>query len=164
MNTESSFIVGIGQLCGRSVPDVLETMFFAMAVESQDAQVGGDSMRVHLDFRGSPSGTFTLHADRPALAQLGAAFLGNDNEELSPAEVGDVACELANILCGSVLSEAESESGFELDEPRLEPPAAHSASPLHRSPPDYQARFQLDNGGALEIGFLLESSPRAGRE
>ena len=143
----ATVIGGIEQLCGRCVPDVLETMFFAMAVENTEIRTGPDPVSVQVAFRGSPPGEFSLKADRAVLAALGAAFLGKeDGEEMTPAEVAQTACEMANITCGSVLSEAESESGFDLDEPAVE----ESASAFE---PDYEARFELDTGGALEIGF-----------
>ncbi|MBS1872930.1 MAG: chemotaxis protein CheX [Acidobacteria bacterium] len=147
----------IGQLCGRCVPDVLETMFFAMAAESEQARAGDDALSVRVCFRGSPSGCFGLKTDRSTLSTLGAAFLGKLSEdEMTPAEVAQTACELANIVCGSVLSEAESDSGFDLDEPAIDPGAPDENGSA------YSAFFELDTGGALEIHFRfaeLEANP-----
>ena len=155
MSTDTSFVSDIGQLCGRCLPEVLETMFFAMAVESEDARVDGDSLAVRLVFRGSQSGVFGLKADRSVVASIGAAFLGKfDEGDLTGDEVSQVACELANMVCGAVLSEAESETGFELDEPQLDGEPFETVA-------DYEARFEVDTGGAVEIRFRLDGAPRA---
>lgn len=151
----STIISGISDLCGRCVPEVLETMFFAMAIENEQAQTSDEAVSVRVLFRGAPSGEFGLRADPGLLATLGAAFLGKfDDEPLTPAEVSQTACELANMVCGSVLSEAESDCGFDLDEPQID---AHA---FGDGPPDCEMRFELDTGGAMEIRFrFAEPAP-----
>ena len=48
---------------------------------------------------------------------LAANFLGEDEADLADADVGEVVGELANMLCGSVVSRMEGNSHFVLTHP-----------------------------------------------
>ena len=48
-----------------------------------------------------------------------ADFLGVDEGELTGHQVGEVVCELANMICGSVLSRMESAATFRIAPPKL---------------------------------------------
>ena len=104
-----------------SVREVLEKMFFVEALDEPpgetDSPDGG--LAVELTFEGSPSGALTLRVSIAAARQIAADFLGQDESGLSPAQVGEVVCELANMICGSVLSRVESTATFHLAPPRL---------------------------------------------
>jgi hypothetical protein len=52
---------------------------------------------------------------------VGAGFLGREEAEVSDAQAGEVVCELANMICGSVLSRLESEATFQITHPELTP-------------------------------------------
>ena len=104
-----------------AVADVLEKMFFVRALDPEEfaASDSGAMLTAQLSFRGQPPGWLTLRiAAKPARA-IAADFLGANEEELSDPEVGDVICELANMICGSVLSRLESTVAFRLDSPHL---------------------------------------------
>ena len=104
-----------------SVSDVLEKMFFVRSLEEDDLQECADDtvMAAQLTFRGEPSGSLRLRIRAKAARVIAADFLGAQEEDLSEREVGDVICELANMICGSVLSRVESSVLFRLDSPRL---------------------------------------------
>jgi CheY-specific phosphatase CheX len=104
-----------------SVQEVLEKMFFVEALDEPPDQTesqDGD-MAVELSFEGAPSGALTLRVSSAAARQIAADFLGQDESGLSSAQVGEVVCELANMICGSVLSRSESTTTFRLAAPRL---------------------------------------------
>lgn len=108
-----------------STEEVLETMFFTSLVEegmpgdsAATEPVTTPSVSSSLNFRGTPSGVFQVDLALPAAQSLAANFVG-DEEPLSETKVGEVVCELANMLCGSVLSRVGSESSFDLSHPEL---------------------------------------------
>jgi hypothetical protein len=55
---------------------------------------------------------------------VGAGFLGREEAEVSDGQAGEVVCELANMICGSVLSRLESEETFQITHPELVPQEA----------------------------------------
>jgi CheY-specific phosphatase CheX len=104
-----------------SVEEVLEKMFFVQALEEPSgvAAAPGELIAVKLTFEGSPSGTLTVCISTAAARQIAADFLGEDETALSTAQVGEVVCELSNMICGSVLSRVESSTTFRLAAPHL---------------------------------------------
>jgi CheY-specific phosphatase CheX len=53
---------------------------------------------------------------------VGAGFLGSEEMEVSDSQAEEVVCELANMICGSVLSRLESQETFRITHPELVPP------------------------------------------
>jgi CheY-specific phosphatase CheX len=102
-----------------SVADVLEKMFFIRDPEEDGLPPGSNLMTAQLAFAGQPSGSLRLQIPTPAARLISADFLGMEDAELSECEVGEVICELANMICGSVLSKVESSVTFRLESPRL---------------------------------------------
>jgi CheY-specific phosphatase CheX len=104
-----------------SVQEVLEKMFFVEALDEPAAETDSPegSMAVKLMFEGSPSGALKLSVSAGVARQIAADFLGQDESGLSSAQVGEVVCELANMICGSVLSRVESCTTFRLAPPSL---------------------------------------------
>ncbi|HLI86247.1 MAG TPA: chemotaxis protein CheX [Bryobacteraceae bacterium] len=104
--------------------EVLEQMFFIQPVEEavpQDPPQNGDAshLSVDVDFSGEPSGRLLLRISKPAARSIAADFLAEEEAVLSDQQVGEVICELANIICGSVLTRVESRTSFRLGSPRL---------------------------------------------
>jgi CheY-specific phosphatase CheX len=104
--------------------EVLEQMFFVQPVEEPLAQksteaVDSSHLSVDVGFSGEPSGRLLLRISKPAARSIAADFLAEDEAVLSEQQVGDVVCELANIICGSVLTRVESRTSFQLGSPRL---------------------------------------------
>jgi len=104
-----------------SAEEVLEKMFFVQPLdeESRPADEPGPVLAVKLTFEGSPAGSLTLSVTEKAARQIAADFLGEDEPGLSSRKVQEVVCELANMICGSVLSRVESHTTFRLAAPRL---------------------------------------------
>ncbi len=75
-----------------------------------------------LRFKGHPSGGFRVSVPRTLARVVGAGFLGCEELEVSDAQAEGVVCELANMICGSVLSRLESEATFRITHPELVPP------------------------------------------
>jgi CheY-specific phosphatase CheX len=126
---------------------VLETMFFAAVSPEAPEAAGEPRVAARLSFRGEPSGTFAVSLSEAAARAIAANFVGAEKEDdLEPARVAEVVAELANMICGSVLSRLESESEFDLGPP--EP-----VSPLE----DPHAGKTLVRTLALERGVLTAS-------
>ena len=63
------------------------------------------------------SGHFGLYLEQVTARSLAANFLGVEEAEVSSDEIGEVAGELANMLCGSIVSRVEGEHKFVLSHP-----------------------------------------------
>jgi CheY-specific phosphatase CheX len=105
----------------QSVADVLESMFFLEALADSEEPAGEPSpnISVHLTFDGDPPGRFRMRLERRAADSIAANFLGEDPEDLSSTQSLDVARELANMICGAVLSRIESRVSFRLSAPEI---------------------------------------------
>ena len=101
--------------------EALEQMFFVYPVESvlPSSPEADSDVICSVDFAGEPSGRLILRIAVVAARSIAAGFLGEDECGLSEIQVGDVLCELTNIICGSILSRIESKATFHLDSPRL---------------------------------------------
>lgn len=99
--------------------EVLEQMFFARPVGDGAKANSSSQMTAEVNFDGEASGYLTLSASARAARSIAAGFLAEDQPVLSERQVGEVLCELANIICGSVLTRMESNTHFHLHSPRL---------------------------------------------
>jgi CheY-specific phosphatase CheX len=101
--------------------EVLETMFFlTVDREMEWQQVSANPHHyAEMDFEGAAEGRLELAVSEDLAPVLASGFFGKDESELAPAEISAVICELANMLCGSVLSRLESGSLFQLGAPQL---------------------------------------------
>jgi CheY-specific phosphatase CheX len=139
---------------GECTQDVLETMFFTSVVGEAEAENADERIAARLGFRGNPEGAFGVSVSAPAARTIAAGFLGIDDEEVTPKQVGEVVCEMANMICGSVLSRVPSDQAFELAHPQLVEPeaAAHG-----RGGKDVQsAKRSFDLGdGAIQVYMEL---------
>ncbi len=104
---------------GRVSADVLATMFFteAVPVECEHGWIA-EAATVRVDFDGSHYGEMWLALAAEAVPSIAAAFLGSNPEETGEEQRSQVTCELANILCGAVLSSLWPESRLLLEAPR----------------------------------------------
>jgi hypothetical protein len=132
--------------------EVLETMFFTGVYGP--AQAGGSPaeprVAARLSFEGTPSGALTLSVSEPAVRALAANFLASDEDDSLPvSQLGCVVCELANMICGSLLSRVKTEECFRLSSPELLPDDA-ACRPV---PPNQS----LDVGeGTIDLWLALE--------
>jgi CheY-specific phosphatase CheX len=132
-----------------SVREVLEKMFFAETLgELPCEEPGADEIVVEIGFQGEPSGSLLLRLSSAAARQTAADFLGMDECRMSEIQITDVVRELANMICGSVLSRVESSATFRLAEPRIAPPPAEIVQCLSNT----RYCVQLSNG-RLTVNF-----------
>lgn len=94
-------------------------MFFIQCLGEPLESVSEPEIVAHLTFEGDPSGALTLSVTAGAARSVAADFLGAEEPDLSEQQIGDVVCELANMICGSVLSRVESTTTFRLAAPRI---------------------------------------------
>ena len=112
---------------GDAVREVLETMFFACVYDEIASGEEAGRIQARLPFAGGRQGEFRLGISPGAARTIAAGFLGvEDENEIGAAQIGDVVCEVANIVCGSVLSRLGADLAFDLQPPRLAGPGDES--------------------------------------
>ena len=108
-----------------AVEEVLETMCFTTVLASSEGAAppagGAQAITAELRFQGNPSGGFRVSAPIQLARAVSAGFLGREEAEVSDSEAGEVVCELANMICGSVLSRLEDQTIFQIAHPELTP-------------------------------------------
>jgi CheY-specific phosphatase CheX len=133
------------QALSGAVRDVLETMFFTDVVSDKTGHAGasGPALDAQLRFQGGRSGEFRIAIVPGAARTIAGNFLGAEEEsEIQEDQVGEVVCELANMICGSVLSRLAGDLAFELSHPELVPGDGDGAGW-----PETAARtFELEHG------------------
>lgn len=102
-----------------SVDEVLEKMFFVRSFGDAPDTADEPECIAHVSFEGEPSGWLALCVTAHAARSVAADFLGEDEGDLSEHQIGEVICELANMICGSVLSRVERNARFHLAAPQL---------------------------------------------
>jgi CheY-specific phosphatase CheX len=104
-----------------AMKEVLERMFFQEAASTPDpAPRDADAaVEARLTFDGEPPGSLRLRVTPQAARAISADFLGVDECEVADHQIGEVVCELANMVCGSVLSRVESAVTFRLSAPEI---------------------------------------------
>lgn len=147
----------LNQLLSESVSTVLETMFFSEAAVIAEPQTTAAVIKTRLAFHGRPSGILTVSLSSEAARVLAAGFLGEDEEMLEDSQPGEVVCELANMLCGSLLSQLGSEETFDLTSPELMPAGTGVADDSELFPAASQS-FAVENG-ILTASLHLEPAP-----
>ena len=109
-----------------AVEEVLETMCFASVLTSSEGAAppeggGTPAITVELRFEGNPPGGFRVSVPMKLAHVVGAGFLGREEAEVSDSEAGEVVCELANMICGTVLSRLENKATFQITHPEMTP-------------------------------------------
>ena len=95
-------------------------MFFLEVLgEIAEPPPQAENVTVQVSFDGDPPGSFQMRIARPAANAVAADFLGEDLESLSARQSTDVTLELANMICGAVLSRIESRAAFRLGSPQI---------------------------------------------
>jgi len=101
--------------------EVLDSMFFTTVLGSVPLETtvedADELLAYSLQFGGDISGQFGLHLNRDTARILAANFLGAADADISCNDITEVIGELANILCGSVMSRVEGEHRFVLSHP-----------------------------------------------
>jgi Chemotaxis phosphatase CheX len=129
--------VELATLIPECCSEVLEAMYFTTLLDAHSTDAAplpapgitpetAPSLIFSLRFAGDVSGRFGLSMHPDTARSLAANFLGEDASGISPVEVSEVTGELANMLCGSVMSRVEGEHKFVLSHPEPSPLPPHS--------------------------------------
>jgi hypothetical protein len=119
----------LDEVLRQALEEVLERMFFFDPVgEAEPAGETDAPIEAEVDFEGSPSGSLSVRIARRSATSMAADFLAEDAECLTPRQVEDVVCELANMVCGAALSRLEA--GIRLEAPRIVPEADRPPQPI----------------------------------
>jgi CheY-specific phosphatase CheX len=108
--------------CEAALVEVLETMFFELPAEGSTlAGAPPDTaIAVTAAFSGDLNGSLSLASGFWTLRRLAANFLGREDEStVTEAEIRQVACELANMVCGNALSRIAPHGRFRIATPEL---------------------------------------------
>jgi CheY-specific phosphatase CheX len=143
----------LAQALAECTEEVLEQMFFVRPLSDAPAEdlLASPHLIADVDFAGEPSGHLILSVSQQAARSIAADFLAEEEPVLSEQQVGEVVCELANIICGSVLTRVESRSLFRLGSPRLLP-----EDPQPKPQPGAVQSLNLWNGN-LTVAMSTES-------
>jgi len=132
-------------------------MFFIRSLgdAGEEPRFSGNELTARVTFDGEPPGSLTLRVSRDAARSISADFLGAEEGELTEQQVGEVICELANMICGSVLSRVESAATFRLASPRLG--AEEGAGNAGEAGGQRAIHFAEAGGGILTVVVKTES-------
>jgi CheY-specific phosphatase CheX len=125
-----------------AVTAVLETMFFSEPLGSSEPDSSAGKLEVRVPFSGEVSGVLEIRISKASARSLAASFLGESEESLTQSQTAQVVCELANMLCGWIVSKPGSQGSFDLGSPEL-------LSPENDRPigvPASQQSFGVENG------------------
>jgi hypothetical protein len=133
--------------------EALETMcFFGVMGPTDQFPQEEEQISARMTFQGDATGVFHSTLNSSAAWAIAANFLGEDAGDISRQQVDTVLCELANMICGSLLSSYKRDGHFELSSPEI--------TPMEHCQPDEGVRrmFELESGCiALAIDFRHRS-------
>jgi len=102
-----------------SIVETLDAMFFTSCLGEPDPEGAPPEMASQVSFEGTRPGRLTVRMTARAARSIAANFLGEDEDDVSDRQIGDVLCELANMICGFVLSRVEGAEELRLGAPRI---------------------------------------------
>lgn len=134
--------------------EVLESMCFMSVAERCENQASADVewIAAKLHFHGPSSGDFGIRAPLGTARIIASNFLGEDEAGINPAQIVEVLCELANMICGSFLNRFESKGVYDLSPPTLDTLVAQPQTNAAGQ------TLQLDEG-ILQVWLDLEPAP-----
>lgn len=142
--------------------EVLETMFFCgLSEDAGQAEAGNKEPDVAaiVRFHGAEEGALEIRLSEAMAMRCASDFFGEEESETRESDSLDVVREMANMVCGNLLSRLERNSIFCLDEPvaRLgrEPEAARESQEIGSGLPWIAKQMQFE-AGAVEIRFFAE--------
>ncbi len=108
-------------LLAEAAAEVLEKMFFTELMDEAPPPetLAGDWITARVRFRGSPPGACRVAVGEGGAAAIASNFLGLEPDQLTPERVRSVIGELANMICGSLLSRLEARCRFSLASPEI---------------------------------------------
>jgi len=135
------------RLIAPAVASVLESMFFAEAEEQSEPCFDKCDLQAQVTFFGEVSGILRVRLGEQSARSLSASFLGEDEESLSRIQLEQVVCELANMLCGWIVSRTERDGVWRLGSPEL-------ICAVSEEPGWMQQSFGVEHG-ALTVSLSL---------
>jgi chemotaxis protein CheY-P-specific phosphatase CheC len=143
----------LSHLLEQTACDTLELMFFAeiLGAASPENFAGTNCVASALHFSGARSGSFGVIVQADAAQALAVDFLGGETEDPGAERVGEVICELANILCGGTLSRLLVDRGCSLSQPQL----CSATVPIAEDAGTAVASIQLESG-ALTVWCKMD--------
>jgi CheY-specific phosphatase CheX len=151
-------IEAVRQLLSESAQNTLETMFFITPdrISTELERPEGELIAASVTFQGAPPGRFGMVVSARAARGMAANFLGSEDDAKLPlAQVSGVMGELANIICGTMLSELQSDANFDLAEPFTLHASANEPGPDFLSGSPVAVRFETPEG-AIIFSFAFE--------
>ena len=163
----------IPEMLTASAEEVLETMFFTQVIgrgqEAGSSDVEAEKkpyIAVRLCFLGGaepggnpstdrPGGHFDIEVSRAGAQWIASSFLAADDGSVPQHRVADVICELTNVVCGNILSNIASHSGFSrFGFSMLSPEVIRGRSLEWPHAVRYEEFFQLERGWlTLRLGL-----------
>jgi CheY-specific phosphatase CheX len=140
-----------------SCSNVLEVMYFASINEVRHntsfcaLDSAGEEVAFSLSFAGDVLGSFGVRLRLNFARELAASFLGEDEADLGSDEVAEVVGELANMLCGSVVSRMKADSHFVLTHPE----------PFTKAPDDVEdllVTYLITDSGVITTWVIVEGA------
>jgi CheY-specific phosphatase CheX len=132
--------------------EVLETMFFSTIFaepEETTSRLPEDSVTAQVRFRGNPCGEFTVGLALSAAQSVAENFLGLEPGSITHQQVCGVVGEMANMICGSVLTRMESDTLFELLTPEILEDGQAARTGTMRL-------FDVDGNGFLQVTLRID--------
>jgi two-component system chemotaxis response regulator CheY len=119
METPSIPLAEINAAVASASTRVLETMCFIYVADTMESQLDRQKtpIGVAVHFAGSMSGSLELWASHQFASSLAMNFLGNTNVAGASPDHKFMLNELANMMCGAVLTQLCSDGEFRLDSP-----------------------------------------------
>ena len=151
----------------RVAEEVLASLAFMLPVPPEETSQQGDEQRwrtwvASVAFTGQANGSVMLVAREEMLPQLAANMLGlpEGSEEASADQQHDALTELANVICGNLLTEMWGpEAAYTLSPPRLLGQDL-SVEAACDNPPAATARLELLEG-RMELALFVDEWPGA---
>jgi CheY-specific phosphatase CheX len=104
-----------------------------------------------LFFEGEAVGEFRATLDYSAAWAIAANFMGEEPLDIELAHMQAVICELANMICGAVLSSYRKDGLFHLSTPEI------ADCEEVQSPKEVSRAFELETG-SMKVSITLENS------
>jgi CheY-specific phosphatase CheX len=132
--------------------DVLETMcFFGVLGDADSLTSTEEQITAKLFFEGEAVGEFRATLDYSAAWAIAANFMGEEPLDIELAHMQAVICELANMICGAVLSSYRKDGLFHLSTPEI------ADCEEVQSPKEVSRAFELETG-SMKVSITLENS------
>jgi CheY-specific phosphatase CheX len=157
----SDFTPLVNEYCA----EVLDSMYFTTVLEishppDQQPAPAPDALAFSLRFQGDVHGTFGISLSLSMARTLASNFLGEEERDLTEAEVAEVVGELTNMLCGSILSRVIGTSKFALSHPQPFLPAY----PAPATPSCDMLTSDLETDSGILQTWVTVDHPFASRE